>query len=59
MSNKLSFTLIRTSGRGTDQGAKAVCSRREQKRDEPFLKDLTTAFYDVKISPTQIRSANR
>jgi len=23
--------------------------------DEPFLKDLTTAFYDVKISPTQIQ----
>jgi methane/ammonia monooxygenase subunit B len=23
--------------------------------DEPFLKDLTTAFYDVKISPTVIR----
>jgi methane/ammonia monooxygenase subunit B len=22
--------------------------------DEPFLKDLTTAFYDVKISPTEI-----
>lgn len=23
--------------------------------DEPFLKDLTTAFYDVKISPTEIQ----
>src|SRR5579863_9806586 len=23
--------------------------------DEPFLKDLTTAFYDVTISPTEIR----
>jgi methane/ammonia monooxygenase subunit B len=23
--------------------------------DEPFLKDLTTAFYDVKISPTQVQ----
>src|SRR5216684_976585 len=23
--------------------------------DEPFLKDLTTAFYDVKITPTQIQ----
>src|SRR5438309_2585170 len=22
--------------------------------DEPFLKDLTTAFYDVKISPSEI-----
>jgi methane/ammonia monooxygenase subunit B len=23
--------------------------------DEPFLKDLTTAFYDVKVSPTQVK----
>ena len=23
--------------------------------DEPFLKDLTTAFYDVHISPTEIQ----
>ena len=23
--------------------------------DEPFLKDLTTAFYDVKISPTEVQ----
>src|ERR1700722_347748 len=23
--------------------------------DEPFLKDLTTAFYDVRISPTEIQ----
>jgi methane/ammonia monooxygenase subunit B len=23
--------------------------------DEPFLKDLTTAFYDVKVSPTEIQ----
>lgn len=27
--------------------------------DEPFLKDLTTAFYDVKISPPRLKSANR
>jgi methane/ammonia monooxygenase subunit B len=53
MLKRLLLTLIALAVVALASAPKA--SAHGEAGDEPFLKDLTAAFYDVKIAPTQIQ----